>query len=123
MRSLRVASFFVFVLAFAAVAEAGCLKCVRQPGQPLTKGRCAESFDGYCDRQCCSSSEGELCPIPDFLDPCDWWSASLMQRPVVQPAQRLPYFGTRQPLEIRTAALHRRLQMLDPDAPKCGART
>ena len=123
MRTLRMVSLFVFVMAMTAVAEAQCLKCFREPGKPLTQGTCGESFDGYCDRQCCGNVQGAPCSIPDFLDDCDWWlSASLLQRPAVETAAQ-PYFATRRPLENRTATLHRRLQTLDPAAPKCGART
>lgn len=124
MRSLRVASFFIFVIGFAVVAEAGCLKCYRVPGGPFTSGTCGESFDGYCDRQCCGNVEGAGCRIPDFIDSCDpWLSASLLQRPAVETARQLPYFTTRQPLETRTTTMHRRLQKLNSDAPKCGTRT
>ena len=113
MRSLRVLSFFLFVMVVGVVAEAQCLRCVRQPGMPLTQGLCAESSDGYCDRTCCGNSVGAPCRRPDALDPC-WWVSSKADAPqtVLRAVKRqpMPYFATRQPLEQRTQSTYQSLK-------------
>ena len=113
MRSLRVLSFFFLVMAVGVVAEAQCLRCYHQPGLPFTEGRCGESPDGYCDRDCCGSYEDAPCRRPDFLDPC-WFVSSRADAPqtVLRAVQRqpVPYFGTRQPLEQRTGMTYRSLK-------------
>lgn len=123
MRLIRVLALFI-VVAAGAVAEAQCLKCVRQ--RPGFNGACGESFTSGCDRQCCGMYVGHPCSIPDFLDECDPWApgarASLV-RTVVPEMPPATFFTTLGPVETRRATMHRRLQKLDPSAPKCPART
>ena len=113
MRTLRVLSFFLFVLVVGGIAEAQCLRCYHQPGTPFTQGTCDESPDGYCDRSCCGNSIGAPCRRPDALDPC-WWVNSKATTPqtVLRAVQRqpMPYFGTRQPLEQHTEMTYRQLK-------------
>jgi hypothetical protein len=123
MRSLRVVALFIVVMAVAAVADAQCLRCYREPGGPISSGKCGQSSDGYCDRSCCGNMEGAPCRRPDFLDPCGWLvkskpdtDAPSVPRAAATHRQEAPYFATRRPLESRTEALYRRMQ-------KCGART
>lgn len=130
MKSLRVVSFFIGIMAVAAVADAQCLTCYNEPGGPFTSGTCGESFDGYCDRDCCGNVVGAPCRRPDFLDACDPWlvksqrsGAPLLDDAVLTPQRQAHYFATRQPVENRTVTLHRGLQKLDARAPKCGARS
>ena len=127
MKVFRGVSLFLFVMVVGVVAEAGCMRCFREPGKPLTQGTCGYDFEAdYCDRMCCGGYIGDPCSIPDFIDPCDTWlvkskagAAAPVQRAVLRP----DLFSTRALIEQRTAAMHRRLQKLDPGAPKCGART
>lgn len=129
MKVTRVLAFLVVVMA-GFVVEAQCLKCYRTPPS-FTQGTCGESFDGYCDRQCCGTFVGNSCTIPDFIDDCDPWltgggnaRASLVREAVgVHTPDGRMFFTSRQPFETRRASFHRRLQKLDPAAPKCTART
>jgi hypothetical protein len=121
MRSLRVLSFFLFVMVVGVVAEAQCLRCYRPPGWPIGQGLCGESTDGYCDRRCCGSYEGAPCQQPDFLDPC-WWVSSKAGEPqtVLRAVKRgpMPYFATRQPLQRHTEMIYRQLKQ----TAGCGKR-
>lgn len=114
---------FVAVMA-AAAAEAQCLRCVRVPPS-FTQGTCQEAWPAdYCHRQCCGGSIDDPCSIPDYLDPCDPWRSSGSLLTVASkrtPATR--YFTTLRPIETQQEAIHRRLQELDPDAPRCGRKT
>lgn len=106
------------VVATGVAAEAQCLKCYTQSPRSL-QGTCGESLDGYRDRNC--GYEGQACSIPDFIDPCDpWLWADASPR---DPESPRSYFTTRRPVETRSESLHRRLQRLDPAAPRCAAKT
>ena len=114
MRSIRW-MLMLAVLAVGVVAEAQCLQCYTEPRS--RQGTCGESFTGYRDRGCFEIGQG--CTIPDFMDPCDPWLMA-GTAPDTQSASR-SYFMTRRPVEERSESLHRRLQKLDPSAPRCSA--
>jgi len=116
MRSIRWMLMLAVVVTGIA-AEAQCLKCYTEPRS--WQGVCGESFDGYHFRNC--GYEGQSCTIPDFIDPCDpWLMASAKPREAQAPRN---YFTTRRPVEKQSESLHRRLQKLDPAAPRCATKT
>lgn len=116
MRSIRW-MLMLAVVVVGVAAEAQCLKCYTQPPR-WRQGTCGESFDGYRDRNC--GYEGQSCSIPDFSDPCDpWLMAGAAPLDTESPRS---YFTTRLPVEARSESLHRRLQRLDPSAPRCRAK-
>lgn len=122
MKMIRLVVLVSVVVLVGTMAEAQCLQCFREPR--TFGGTCGEGGGDYCDRDCCGAYIGAPCRVPDFLDPCDPWSRSAsFVKMSAKTRQVAPaaYFTTRRPIEERQEAIHRRLQQLDPRAPKCGS--
>lgn len=130
MKVTRLVLIFSVVVLIGTVAEAQCMKCYTERGSlGGTCGPQPHSYPQYCDRQCCGAGIGDPCSIPDFLDECDPWlrtsssnaRGSLLTVPAKAKVAPAAYFTTSRPIETRQEAIHRRLQQLDPRAPKCGS--